>query len=477
MKVLMVATESNPYIKVGGLGDVVFGLSKSYVEEGHDVSIIIPFYEKLKHDPKFNYTHAFSMEVYMGWRHFNIDVFQTTYQGVHFYFVDNAQYFIRGGIYGYSDDGERWAFFVHAVRQFIHHLQTKPSIIHVHDYHPGMLATVMKQKDHHQPWFNSMKFVFTLHSPAFQGELERGKLDDFYQLHTDLFDYGHLRLKDKVSTLKAAIMDSDYITTVSPTHAKELLTVEGSFGLDGVFNLRRHAFEGILNGIDEDEWNPYNDPMLPLQFLKDSFFETKAQNKASLYQSLGWQDHNRPLFGVVSRLTFQKGISLVIDHIENLIHRGANVIVLGAGEWNLEHRLKHLEYMYPQHLKVELGYNNPLAHRIYASSDFFFMPSLFEPCGISQMIALRFGTLPIVRATGGLKDTVIGHHQGNDKATGIVFDHYNHEALAWAIDQAFYLYHDKAIFNQLRKNAMSQKNSWVYAAKKYLNLYKKLQQS
>ena len=473
----MVATESNPYIKVGGLGDVVFGLSKSYVKDGLDVSIIMPFYEKLKHDPSFNYTLAVTLDVSMGWRNFKTNIYQTTYKGVQFYFVDNAQYFIRGGVYGYSDDGERWAFFVHAVRQFVHHLDTKPSIIHVHDYHPGMLATVMKQKDQYQPWFSSIKFVFTLHSPAFQGELDRSKLDDFYQLHTDLFDYGHLRLKDKVSTLKAAIIDSDFVTTVSPTHAKELLTSEGGFGLDGVFNLRSDAFEGILNGVDEDEWNPFNDSMLPIQFLEDKFFESKAQNKALLYQSLGWEDKNRPLFGVVSRLTFQKGISLVIDHIENLIQRGGNVIILGAGEWNLEQHLKHLEHMYPQHLKVELGYNNPLAHRIYASSDYFFMPSLFEPCGISQMIALRFGTLPIVRATGGLKDTVIGHHKGIDKATGIVFKHYNHEALGWVIDQAFYIYQDKAIFNQLRKNAMSEKNSWTTAAKKYKNLYKKLQQS
>ena len=470
----MVATESNPYIKVGGLGDVVFGLSQAYADEGHDVSIIMPFYEKLKHDPTFNYTHALSLEVFMGWRYFKIDVFQKTYQGVQFYFIDNAQYFIRGGIYGYSDDGERWAFFVHAVRQFVHRLEIKPSIIHVHDYHPGMLATVMKNKDHHQSWFASIKFVFTLHSPAFQGELDRGKLDDFYQLHTDLFDHGHLRLKDKVSTLKAAIVDSDFITTVSPTHAKELLTAEGGFGLDGVLNLRRSAFEGILNGIDEKEWNPFDDPMLPIQFLKDSFFETKALNKASLYQSLGWQDQTRPLFGVVSRLTFQKGISLVIANLEKLIHQGANIIILGAGEWNLEQHLKHLESRYPQHIKVELGYNNPLAHRIYASSDFFIMPSLFEPCGISQMIALRFGTLPIVRSTGGLKDTVIGHHLGIEKATGIVFEHYNQEALAWAIDQAFYLYHHPSLFNKMRHNAMNEKNSWAIAAKKYLSLYQKL---
>jgi starch synthase len=472
----MVATESNPYVKVGGLGDVVFGLAKSYVERGHDAFIFLPFYERIKHQ-NLSLTLETTLHVHVGWRYSEVKVWKSFHKGVIFYFIDHPSYFHRQGIYGYGDDDERWAFYVHSVRQFIHYASIKPSIVHVHDYHPGMLATLMKQKDRHLEWMKSLRFVYTIHSPAFQGELDRSKLDDYYQLHTDLFDHGYLRLKDKVSTLKAALMDSDAITTVSPTHAEELKTSEGGFGLDGVLKDQQHKFKGILNGIDHHEWNPYEDALLPSPFDKKTPFLSKRDTKNKLYQKLGLLNADRPLYGMVARLTYQKGIGLLLDNIEHFIHQGADFVILGAGEQDLEHRLSSLAQRYPHYFKVHLGYDNALAHAIYASSDFFLMPSLFEPCGISQMIAMRYGTLPIVRETGGLIDTVIGHHQGIQTATGFTFAHYTGDSLGWAMQEAKHVFYRPDAFEKMRKNAMQKDFGWATSADEYLRLYHQLDKS
>jgi starch synthase len=324
-------------------------------------------------------------------------------------------------------------------------------------------------------FFSKMKFVVTIHNPAFQGEFHPDLLPDFYDIRKEYFEDGTLRYRDKVNALKAAIVFADKINTVSPTHAQELLTPEGSKGLDGILKLRKDDFVGILNGIDYDEFNPSTDKHIPFRYGKTKP-GVKAKNKVKLFEELRIKgDENTPLFAMVTRLTWQKGIDLVIPAIVEVLEQGANVVVVGSGEYGYEQALEQLRDRYPDNMAIYIGYNNPLAHRVYAASDFFFMPSLFEPCGIGQMIAQRYGSLPIVRTTGGLKDTVIGYDGTNvDVADGFIFDNYDEYWMKLTTNYALEQYKNPEVFKELRKNAMNKNNDWAEAGKRYLALYESI---
>ena len=474
MKILMVAAEANPFIKVGGLGDVVYSLSKALLKKKHDVAIVLPFYKSLRYQTKYPMTFIGHLDIFLSWRKHTISLFKTTLDGLTYYFIDAPYYFDRDGVYGYPDEHERWAAFVHAVRYMMPVVGYQPDIIHTHDWPAGMLPVLIKTFDHQNPFYQNIKFVLTIHSPAFHGELSPYLLQEFYGLPESLYEDGSLRFQHQASTLKAGIVYSDLITTVSPTHAQELLTTEGSFGLSPILNLYRHRFFGILNGIDQDEWSPLTDPHLVKPMTLSNLQTTKALNKANLFKTFDLEHPEFPLFGLVSRLTFQKGIGLILDNLDHFVHLGAKFMFLGAGEMELEQRLKEFERRYPKAVRIILGYNNPVAHQIYASSDFFLMPSLFEPCGISQMIAMRYGTLPIVRETGGLMDTVKSYTQHQLKADGIRFVHYTGDALGWAMQQALDIYQNKSLLKTLQSNAYQADHSWDLASTAYLKLYTSL---
>ena len=474
MKILMVAAEANPFIKVGGLGDVVYSLSKALLKKKHDVAIVLPFYKSLRYQTKYPMTFIGHIDIFLSWRKHTISLFKTTLDGLTYYFIDAPYYFDRDGVYGYPDEHERWAAFVHAVRYMMPVVGYQPDIIHTHDWPAGMLPVLIKTFDHQNPFYQNIKFVLTIHSPAFHGELSPYLLQEFYGLPASLYEDGSLRFQHQASTLKAGIVYSDLITTVSPTHAQELLTTEGSFGLSPILNLYRHRFFGILNGIDQDEWNPITDPHLVKPMTLTNLQTTKALNKAQLFKTFDLEHPEFPLFGLVSRLTFQKGIGLILDNLDHFVHLGAKFMFLGAGEMELEQRLKECERRYPKAVRIILGYNNPVAHQIYASSDFFLMPSLFEPCGISQMIAMRYGTLPIVRETGGLIDTVKSYTQHQLKADGIRFVHYTGDALGWAMQQGLDIYQNKSLLKTLQSNAYQADHRWDLASKAYLKLYTSL---
>jgi len=474
MKILMVTSESNPFAKTGGLADVVYALSKEQAVLGHEVSIVLPKYGSLMQTENLQMRFIASVPVSLGWREQVAKIFKTVLDGITFYFVDNEYYFAREGLYGYYDDMERFAFFTLAVRNMLEVIKLKPDIIHVHDWQPGMLPVLIKKQNKDQPFYKKMKFVLTIHNPAFQGMFDPNLIVDFYGLPIRLYDNGLLRFNDRASSLKAAIMTVDKITTVSPTHASELLTPEGSKGLDPIINLRRDDFVGILNGIDYQEFNPLKDPNLPLNFSNRSL-NRKEQLKKLLFEELNIDYHGQALYGMVSRLTWQKGINLVLEAADLVLQKGASVVIVGSGEYGYEQEFERLRARYPNTMAIYIGYNNQLAHRVYAASDFFFMPSLFEPCGIGQMIAMRYATLPIVRRTGGLNDTVIGYDgQNEDEATGFVFDEYNRYWMNLTTLFALEIYQDKELLKKLRLNTMRVDNRWEKSAKEYIALYEEV---
>ncbi len=473
MKILMVASEAIPFSKTGGLADVVYSLSKEEVKLGHDISVVLPFYGVKLHS-SYELKFIGTVPVPLGWRQQVARIYTTQVDGITYYLVENEYYFGRDGIYGYYDDIERFAFFTIAVRNMIDQLGLDFDIVHLHDWQPGMLPVIVKEQNHKQKRFKNLKFVLTIHNPAFQGMFDPSLVTEFYNLPMSLYDNGAVRFRDKASMLKAAIMYADKITTVSPTHAEELLTKEGSKGLDDVMILRRDDFSGIVNGIDIDEFNPQKDEEIDANFSSKKL-EEKAKNKLALATELGFENPTAPLFGIVTRLTWQKGIDLFIAGAREAIHQGANVIALGSGEYGLEQSLERLRAEYPKQVSIYIGYHNRLAHRIYAASDFFMMPSLFEPCGIGQLIAMRYGSLPIVRRTGGLKDTVTifnGHNL--DVATGYGFDEYDEYWMRLTVNFALENYKNTALHTQLVKNAMSSDVSWKKSARLYLNLFKSM---
>lgn len=478
MKIIMCASEAIPLAKTGGLADVVHALSAELVKKGHEVSIFIPYYQSIRDNQNVRVKPIAKYSVQLSWRNQECEVYQTEIDGITYYLLGNVRYFNRQNLYGYEDDNERFAFFVLAIRKVIQELKLEPDIIHCHDWHVGMLPVIIKEQNAKDKMLKKARFVLTIHNPAFKGMFEPCLLGDYYGLSEDLYNNGKVRYNYRCSSLKAAIMYSDKITTVSPTHAEELLSSDSGHELDTVLELRRYDFCGVLNGIDYVEFNPAKDNKIFKKFTSTTLEEGKLENKKALLKEMYLNENNdKPLFGMVSRLTWQKGADLVIEGARKLLNSGASLVILGSGEYAFEQELERLRAEYPSQMGIYIGYNDVLAHKIYAASDIFLMPSLFEPCGIGQMIALRYGTLPLVRMTGGLNDTVIPCIEGNEKvATGFGFYAYSKEAIVNTIDWAMNCYQNKKVFDQIRKNAIKCNNDWSKSADEYLNIYKGAQE-
>ncbi len=475
MKIAMIASEANPLCKTGGLADVVYSLSRELVKKGEEVIIILPYYAQIKRKGEFFCSKVTAYQVPMSWRNETATIYQTKVEGITYYLVENDHYYARNGLYGDFDDGERFAFFALAAKALFSKIKFAPDIIHVHDWQAGMVPCLVKEDKNKGKEFAKTKFVLSIHNPAFQGILAKPALGDLYNLSDEIYDNGKVRLNDNVSTLKSAIVYADKILTVSPTHREELLTPAGGMGLSNVLRLREFDFAGILNGIDYNEFDPSTDEHIAANFNEETFFNGKQENKAALLKELGIHDRGQPLFSIVSRITWQKGFDLVFAAAEELAKKGCNIVVLGSGEHDLEQRWEDFRRRYPDICAIYIGYNDSLAHRIYASSDFFFMPSLFEPCGLGQMIAQRYGTLPIVRRTGGLKDSVINYDSKNDKwANGFGFDEYSNYEMVRTCFYAYDNWWNLSLRKKLIKNAMNTDNSWLKSANQYLEVYNSL---
>ncbi len=474
MKILMAASEANPLAKTGGLADVVYSLGRELTVLGESVAIAMPFYSDIKKRHEKT-TWIASVDVLMSWRKQKADIYQTVIDGITYYLIANDYYFSRPGLYGYFDDTERFAFLTQAIRNMLRVIDFCPDVIHLHDWQVGMLPVLIKEQNANDPFYRNIRFVTTIHNPAFQGLFDPALLGDFYNLPESLFHEGQVRFKGTCSSLKAALVYSDKVTTVSPTHAEELLSPEGGQGLNDVIVWRKNDFQGILNGIDYQEWNPAKDAKIPYAFDVKNYRQQKGLNKSALFQELHLADEGQALFGIVTRLTWQKGMDLIIAAAHELLKVGASLVVLGSGEYVYEQEMEKLRAMYPDKMAVYIGYNDTLAHKIYAASDFLLMPSLFEPCGIAQMIALRYGTLPLVRLTGGLKDTVIPFMDHNlDKANGFGFYAYETQAIENTVRWTLTNYGKVNIMDTLILHAMTTDNAWKKSAETYQSLYRTL---
>lgn len=474
MKILMISGESNPFIKTGGLADVCYALSKTLVKKGQQVSIIIPFYKKVKDQLFFDAELVATFPVYMSWRVQYCGIYKYVYDGITYYFVDNEQYFYRDGIYGFDDDIERFSYFNLAVNEFIIRSSVNFDIIHLHDWQSGMVPLLFKSDYRNNLSTYNPKFVLTIHNPAFQGKFDPYYLGDFLNLSRSYYDDGTVRFDDCCSFLKTAIVLCDKITTVSNTHAQELLRGEHAYGLENVIKYRASDFFGIVNGMDYHEFNPMQDKFIVKNYGVETAYVDKKKNKEALAKEFNLRDPSLPMFAVVSRLTFQKGISLILDAIPHISGK-ANIFILGSGEKELEDRAEFLRKCYAENVAVYFGYNDQLAHKVYASCDFFLMPSLYEPCGIGQMIAHRYGALPIVRNTGGLVDTIIGFDGNNiDVADGFSFNDYVLQGLLGPCMSALDVYCYDDMMKKLIKNAMNKKHDWATSSELYLGMYKEL---
>ncbi|GLC31505.1 glycogen synthase GlgA [Clostridium omnivorum] len=476
MKVLFVASEAHPFIKTGGLGDVAYALPKTLRSLGVDVRVIIPKYGTMANSFKEKLKTLSTFNVPVGWRNQYGGLQYLEYEGIPYYFIDNEYYFKRPASYGYYDDGERFSYFCRAVLEAIDTMDNfTPDIIHCNDWHTGMIIPLMKE---HFSWKNNYKnirTIFTIHNLQYQGVFSKEILGELLSLGDEYFTEDKLKYYDGVSFMKGGLNFADKITTVSNTYAEEIKTAFYGEGLHGLLCARSNDLSGIVNGIDTTMYDPRKDKEIFFNFDENNI-ENKLFNKTKLQEQLNLPvNKDIPMIGMVTRLASQKGIDLISCLIEEILQLNIQLVVLGTGEPTYEDMFRYYAGKYPDKLSANICFNNELAKKIYAGSDLFLMPSLFEPCGIGQLIALRYGTLPIVRETGGLKDTVISFNEVTGEGNGFSFSNYNAHDMLYTIKRAVSLYENKPVFNNLIKRALTEDNSWCISAKKYIELYSSLQ--
>ena len=468
-KVLFVASEGLPFIKSGGLADVIGSLPQAISETGCEVRVVLPLY--LAIERKFTgLKEAAEFDVQSGIIFKRAVAYSYETNGLTYYFIRCDEYFQREQLYSYQDDGERFAFFDKAVLEMLKYIDFKPDIIHCNDWQTGMIPVLCKM-DSREDFYRRIRTVFTIHNLAYQGNFPKEILSCF-NLDYSLFSNGSLRFDGGISYLKAALVYADKITTVSGNYAREILTPEFGEKMDDILRYRSKDLVGIVNGIDDVLWNPETDQHIAANFSRKGQ-KGKMECKLAIQRELGLRESRETfLIAVVSRLAVQKGLNLVIDKMQEIMNRDVQLIILGSGDKGMENYLAQIEHRFPHRAVCYRGYNEELAHRIYAGADAFLMPSLFEPCGISQLIAMRYGTLPIVRETGGLKDTVDPYNEYEKTGTGFTFRHFSSDDMMYVITMAietFYMRKDD--WKIMVKNAMSQKFDWKLSSEKYVELY------
>lgn len=475
MKILFAAAEGAPFSKTGGLGDVIGALPKSLVKQGHEVAVALPYYDMV--DAKFGdqVEDLLHFETRVGWRSQYVGVKTLVHEGVRFYFIDNQTYFFRGHVYGDWDDGERFAYFQLAVLEMMERVDFIPDILHVHDYHTAMMPFLLKEKYHWIQAYQGVRTVLTIHNLEFQGQFPDGMLWDLFEVGFERYADGTLRWNDCLNWMKAGILYADRVTTVSPSYAEEIKTAQFGCGLDQILRMESGKVVGIVNGIDTDLYNPETDKLIPHHFsVKD--LSGKAKNKADLQERLGLPvREDVPVIGIVSRLTRQKGFDVVVEQLHNLLQEDVQIVLLGTGDPSFEQAFAWFGNEYPEKMSANILFDVTLAQEIYAASDIFLMPSRFEPCGLSQMMSMRYGTLPLVHEVGGLRDTVQPYNQYDGSGTGFGFNNLDGYWLRDTFLKAIYLYKDnKKDWKKLQEEAMTRDFSWDTASKAYAQLYQTL---
>ncbi|MCL2320598.1 MAG: glycogen synthase GlgA [Oscillospiraceae bacterium] len=470
-KVLFVASESDPFIKTGGLGDIAYSLSKYLNAEGVETSVVIPKYKLIPEEITQDFELIKTFNVPIGWRNQYCGILTDKIGGTTFYLIDNEYYFKREGIYGYFDEAERFAFFDRAVLIMLKEIDYKPDILHCNDWQTGMIPVILKKQYINDPFYSNMKTLFSIHNLLYQGIFSREVLTELLNLPIDLYNGGTVEFYGGVSFMKGGIELADKISTVSKTYAEEIQTPYYGEKLDGLLRWRKQDLIGIENGIDYDFYNPETDSFIYANYGIDTI-DKKLENKIKLQKELGLSvNANIPMFSMITRLVRQKGLDLIISIMDKLIQMNIQIVILGSGDRIYEEHFSNLKIYYPNKVTTLIKFDNELAHKIYAASDIFLMPSLSEPCGLGQMIALKYGTIPIVRETGGLKDSVIPYNKYTDEGNGFTFSYYNAQDLHYVIENALQLYYDRKNWVKLMKRAMSADNSWKKSAKEYIKLY------
>ncbi len=471
MQVLFVGSEAAPFSKTGGLADVLGALPKALIKIGIDARVVLPKHGETK--DKFNdlMVPICKYKVQVGKKKEYCGVESIVQDGVIYYFIDNEYYFgYRDTLYGHYDDGERYGFFNNAVLKMLEALDYYPDIIQANDWPSGLIPYLLNTKYKKLDKYKAIKTIFTIHNIAYQGIFSKDLID-----YLDV-DYGNeLEYKDMINFLKSGINSADYITTVSETYAKEILYDYFGFGMSDILKQRSNCLFGIINGIDYENFNPEIDEKIDFNYGIANYLKGKKDNKESLRDYFKLQKSKAPIISMVTRLTEAKGFDLIKEILEGYLTKNLiQFVLLGSGDGEIEEYYKNLQTKYPKNVGVHIGYSEDLARKIYAGSDMFLMPSRFEPCGLAQLISLKYGTLPIVRKTGGLRDSIKPYNKFTKEGTGFGFENFDSKDLASSINVALIAFNNKTTWKLLVKRVMAEDFSWEQSAKKYLTLYKKL---
>ncbi|MBR1847979.1 MAG: glycogen synthase GlgA [Lachnospiraceae bacterium] len=473
--VLFVASEGVPFIKTGGLADVVGALPKYIDKKYYDTRVMMPKYSCMKQEMKDKMTYKTHFYMDFDWKEVYVGVLEAEVDGVKYYFIDNEDYFTNSTCY--TDDAlfeiKKYAFFCKAVLSALPLLDFRPELIHCHDWQTGLLPVYLHERFQGNDFFHGIKTVMTIHNLKFQGKWDVKDVQAITGLPDYYFTSDKLEAYKDANLLKGGLVFADAITTVSNTYAEEIKTEFYGEGLDGLLNARAGDLRGIVNGIDYALFDPKTDKQIPYPYDPITFRKEKSKNKKALQKELGLEENEKiMMIGVVSRLTDQKGFDLINYVMDELCQDAVQIVVLGTGEERYENSFRHFDWKYGQKVSANIYYSDDLAHKIYAASDAFLMPSLFEPCGLSQLIALKYGSLPIVRETGGLKDTVEPYNEYEGTGTGFSFLNYNAHEMLRTIRYAEKIYYDKKReWNKMTDRAMAQDFSWAVSALKYQEMY------
>ena len=473
MKILYVAAEVAPFIKTGGLADVAGSLPRTIKELGHDIRVVLPLHGAIAEKYKKKMKKKCEYYVDLNWRRQYVGVMELKLNGVTFYFLDNEYYFNRDKIYGEVDDGERYAYFSKAVTLLPKEIKFKPKIMHTNDWHSALVNLFIHEFSKGDKYYHNIKKVFTIHNLKYQGVFPPSVLGEVMGVSLDYFSESSIKYYDNINFMKAGLVYADTITTVSKSYAEEIKFGFFGEGLEGTLGYYSQKLVGIVNGIDYDVWNPKTDAKIKYKFDKNTL-KAKLNNKKYLQKMYGLpQRKDVAMIAMVSRLSDMKGLDLISHIIDELLQEDIQFVLLGTGEEEFENMFKHYQWKYPEKMAARIYFSEEEAHQIYASADMFLMPSMIEPCGLSQLFALRYGTIPIVREVGGLKDTIKPYNQYTNEGNGFSFKNYNAHEMLFKIKEAIDLYQNNSIYWQaMMVRAMESDNSWKNSAKQYLELYK-----
>ena len=477
MNILYVTSEAVPFCKTGSLADVAGSLPQSLAACGENVSVILPLYQSVADAWREKLHFERYIYVRLAWRSIYCGLFSYKMQGVTWYFVDNEHYFKRPELYGYYDDGERFAFFSRAVTELLPLLGEKPDIVHCNDWQSALVPVYIRDEAVREGFYKPIRTVITVHNIEYQGRYGRDTLEDLFGLDAGWFTGGTLDFDGDVNLLKGALITADAVTAVSPTYAQELKYAYFAHGLESVMQMVEGKLHGVLNGIDMERYDPANDLNLAAPYTAQDL-AGKAKDKAALQKMMGLAVRSdTPIVAMVSRLVSHKGLDLVCETLDYFMEKDMQLVVLGKGDGKYETFFSWAQEKYPGRVAVHLGYSESLAMQIYAGADLFLMPSKSEPCGLSQMIAMRYGAVPIVRETGGLKDTVHAYEAWNGAGNGFSFTNYNAGDMCYVIGEAVDLYRERPeAYRLLQSRGMSEDFSWARSAKKYIGIYRAISQ-